>query len=155
MSLATKPLPAAEAIDLIDFDLTMVRFKLANPEEGAPWTPDKLELADREYRRYMALCLAYPDEDIVPCQLVDKMWHQHILDTAAYRADCLRVFGKFHDHFPYFGLRGPDDAANLENAYNVTLDLYVANFGDTPAGAWQAANGKSKCRAGCRPMKCK
>jgi hypothetical protein len=33
--------------------------------------------------------------------VVDEMWHRHILDTAAYRADCDSLFGRFLDHFPY------------------------------------------------------
>jgi hypothetical protein len=152
------PRPAADHLARIDFDLTGVRQKLAAPEEGEGWDEHKLHLAEQEYRRFMALCIAYPEESIVPCRLVDQFWHQHILDTAAYREDCDRVFGHFYDHYPYFGLNGPEDAANLEHAYEITLDLYELNFGATPDGAWQgSAAGKcrSRCRTGCKPMKCK
>src|SRR6202035_5866415 len=107
-----------------DLDLGMVRFKLANPEEGAGWAPEQLDLAEGEYRKFLALCMAYPEEAVVPCRLVDQFWHQHILDTRAYREDCQRLFGFFYDHYPYFGLNGPGDAANLEAAYEVTLSLY-------------------------------
>lgn len=43
--------------------------------------------------RLLALRLAYPEVDIVPCRLVDEMWHRHILDTQAYAEDCERIFG--------------------------------------------------------------
>jgi len=149
--------PAADATDSIDFDLSGVRRKLAAPEEGEAWSEEKLDLAEQEYRRFMALCLAYPDEAIVPCALVDQMWHQHILDTAAYRDDCDRVFGHFYDHYPYFGLNGPEDAANLERAYDITLTLYELNYGPTPEGAWQGSTAadRARCRTGCKPVKCK
>lgn len=150
--------PAVEAIDKIDFDLTMICHKLANPEVGEPWSVEKLDLIEQEYRRYMALCLAYPEEAIVPSRTVDQMWHAHILDTRAYREDCHRVFGFFYDHYPYFGLNGPEDAANLTAAYDVTLDLYELNFGTPPEEVWgpvSAAKCRARCRTGCKPMKCK
>jgi hypothetical protein len=49
---------------------------------------------EREYRRFLVLNMLYPFESIVPCREVDKFWHAHILDTAAYRVDCERVFGR-------------------------------------------------------------
>ncbi len=151
----SQPTATARLLEIeTNLDLSMVRFKLTNPEEGEVWTPEKLDLAEGEYRKFLALCIAYPDEAIVPCRLVDQFWHQHILDTRAYRADCLRLFGSFYDHYPYFGLNGPDDAANLEAAYVVTLYLYEINFGQPPGGAWKG-DAREKCRTGCKPMKCR
>jgi hypothetical protein len=40
--------------------------------------------------------LAFPEETIVPCMIVDEVWHQHILDTYVYAADCDRLFGGDH-----------------------------------------------------------
>jgi len=85
---------------------------------------------------FLALHLAYPEMDVVPCKIVDEMWHQHILDTAAYREDCEAIFGRFLDHFPHFGMRGEDDARALEDAYVETIDRYREAFGEPPvAGA--------------------
>jgi hypothetical protein len=156
MTLLQSQAPAAESLALLEaeLDLSMVRFKLANPEEGEGWPQETMDLAEAEYRKFLALCIAYPDEAIVPCRLVDQFWHQHILDTRAYRNDCQRLFGFFYDHYPYFGLNGPDDAANLESAYAITLNLYELNFGEPPRGAWKG-DAKEKCRTGCKPMKCR
>lgn len=156
MTLVSNDHMAADRLALIelDLDLSGVRFKLSNPEEGEAWTAEVLDLAESEYRKFLALCMAYPDEAIVPCRLVDQFWHQHILDTRAYREDCQRLFGFFYDHFPYFGLNGPEDAANLESAYAVTLNLYEMSFGEPPLGAWRG-DAKEKCRTGCKPMKCR
>ena len=43
----------------------------------------RLEDLVGRYRRFLALHLAFPDMDVVPCKLVDEMWHRHILDPAA------------------------------------------------------------------------
>jgi hypothetical protein len=156
MTLVESQSTASDCLSQIEvnLDLSMVRLKLAKPEEGQGWTPDQLDLAEGEYRKFLALCIAHPKETIVPCRLVDQFWHQHILDTSAYREDCQRLFGFFYDHYPYFGLNGPDDAASLEAAYEVTLNLYELNFGEPPRGAWKG-DAKEKCRTGCKPMKCR
>jgi hypothetical protein len=104
----------------------------------------------------LALHLAYPEMDIVPCKIVDEMWHQHILDTAAYRQDCEAIFGRFLDHFPYFGMRGEDDARALENAYVETIERYREAFGEPPADTWITVDASSRCkRTACKPQKCK
>ena len=136
-------------------DLSKVRMKLADPEEGKGYSTDELELLEQEYRRFLALHLMFPDEDIVPCKIVDEIWHQHILDTAAYREDCDRIFGRFLDHFPYFGMRDEADAQALQDAYAETIERYRAAFGEPPADTWISAEA-SKCkRTACKPQKCK
>ncbi len=141
-------------------DLANIRLKLADSEEGKGYGPDQLDLMEGEYRKFLALHLMYPDADIVPCHLVDEIWHQHILDTIAYREDCDSVFGRFLDHFPYFGMRGEDDAQALYDAYEDTLIKYELAFGATPDGTWRAPDAKSKChksscRTQCKPQKCR
>jgi len=136
-------------------DLSNIRLKLADPEEGHGYSEERLDLMEQEYRRYLALQLSYPEADIVPCKLVDEMWHQHILDTAAYREDSDRIFGHFLDHFPYFGMRGDADAEALENAYADTLDRYRAAFGDPPDGTWISQDASRCKRTACKPQKCR
>lgn len=153
---------AAETLAYLSerLDLTNVRMKLADPEEGKGWTEAEIDVAEQEYRKFLALHLRFPDADIVPCHLVDDIWHQHILDTIAYRSDCDAIFGRFLDHFPYFGMRGDDDARALYDAYDDTLAKYEAEFGTPPAGTWREADAKAKChrsscRTQCKPQKCR
>jgi hypothetical protein len=146
---------AASVLSTIDVDFQMLRHKLMSPDEGEGWSVDRLEIAESEYRKFLALCLAYPDEAIVPCKIVDEFWHAHILDTRAYRADCDRVFGFFYDHFPYFGIKGDDDAADLERAYERTLALYDENFGQPPYNTWRSVDAMKCVRTACKPQKCK
>jgi hypothetical protein len=130
--------------------------KLSDPEEGKGYGSELLDLMEHEYKKFLALHLAHPDADIVPCAIVDEMWHQHILDTAAYREDCDALFGGFLDHFPYFGLRGEDDAQALHDAYADTLERYREAFGEPPDDTWISRDAASKCkRKACKPMKCK
>jgi hypothetical protein len=136
-------------------DLSGVRAKLADSEEGKGYGPERLDLLETEYRKFLALQLAYPGQDIVPCMIVDEIWHQHILDTIAYRADCDAIFGRFLDHFPYFGMRGPEDAEALADAYSMTLDRYVESFGTPPEGTWISADAAKCSRTNCKPTKCR
>jgi len=125
-------------------DLTMVKIKLQDSDEGAGWSAVYCERVDVEYRRYLFLTGTYPELPIVPSKIVDKFWHGHILDTQAYAPDCESAFGYFLHHYPYFGMRGPDDAAALGDAYDSTLELYELHFGMPPADLW-ARSGAARC----------
>jgi hypothetical protein len=136
-------------------DLSQVRMKLADREEGPGLDQERIDLMEREYRKFLGLQLMHPEAVLVPCKLVDEMWHRHILDTAAYRQDCATIFGRFLDHYPYFGMRSEVEAQELIDAYAQTLDLYRAAFGEPPADSWVSTDGVARCRRQCAPMKCK
>jgi hypothetical protein len=153
----TRPTSANEALERLDEDLDLsgIRSKLADPEEGTGYGMERLDLLEGEYRKFLAMHLTHPDAEIVPCKIVDEMWHQHILDTIAYRADCERIFGQLLDHFPYFGMRGPDDAEALADAYHATLEIYEEHFGTPPDGTWISADAAKCSRTNCKPTKCR
>lgn len=158
MTTPTASMTAADALAHIEkrLDLSNVRMKLRNPDDGPPETEQRLDLMEQEYRRFLALHLLAPEAEIVPCKVVDEMWHRHILDTAAYRSDCEAIFGQFLDHFPYFGLRGEADAQALVDAYADTIERYREAFGEPPADTWISADAAGRCkRTACKPQKCK
>jgi hypothetical protein len=126
--LARKTLDASAAMGRLNdlLDLTDVRMKLADAEEGPGLDQGQIDLMEGEYRKFLAMQLMHPGAVIVPCKIVDEMWHRHILDTAAYREDCAAIFGRFLDHYPYFGMRSKTEARELVGAYGSTLDLYRA-----------------------------
>lgn len=110
-------------------DLTNVKRKLMEPEpEGKGWTRDQCDEAEKWYKRFLAATIAYPDARLVPNLPIDIFWHQHILDTAAYRNDCSHVLGYFLDHYPYFGLNG--DAQERDDCFDETNVFYRAMFGE-------------------------
>ena len=43
--------------------------KLADPDEGHGYGRERLDLMEAEYRKFLALHLAYADAGIVPCKL--------------------------------------------------------------------------------------
>lgn len=158
MTATLTPMSVEEARQLLDrhLDLGNVRMKLADSDEGPGLTPDYIDLMEAEYRKFLVLHLIHPDADIVPCKLVDQIWHRHILDTAAYRTDCDLILGEFLDHFPYFGMRGAADAEALADAYAATLDRYRDAFGEPPPDTWISTEASSKCkRTACKPQKCR
>ncbi|EAY25607.1 glycine-rich domain-containing protein [Microscilla marina] len=113
--------------NIASVDLEMVKMKLQDSDEGLGWTFDQCEEAEIEYKRFLNLCLKY-GKGIVPNKVMDQMWHYHILDTLAYHQDCEKVFGGYMHHYPYFGMRGSQDARNLADAFEKTKDLYLELF---------------------------
>jgi hypothetical protein len=131
--------------EIENLDLVMVKRKLMDPEEGEGWSAELCDLVEREYHKFLALTRAYPELAIVPSGLVDKFWHNHILDTQKYGPDCLRIFGFFLHHFPYFGMRGAEDAANLHRSWDNTIEVYRRHFGEPPVGLWDSGARCPKC----------
>lgn len=135
----------ADILNGIDsLDLSMIKIKLMDAEEGEGWSPEYCGRVENEYRLYLSLTRHYPTKAIVPSKIVDKFWHYHILDTQAYAHDCQEAFGFFLHHYPYFGMRGPEDAIVLGVAYDETLRLYEQHFGLPPEDLW-VRSGSARC----------
>lgn len=134
-----------EALAKVDeLDFSMLRVKLVE-EKG--WTLEMCDEVEDLYRKFLALNVRYPDRKLCPTGPIDEFWHAHILDTRAYAADCDRLFGHFLHHFPYFGMRGPDDRAQLDAAFGDSVDLFIRHYGvDPTAGDMHARS--------CRPQRC-
>ena len=131
-----------------ELDLSMIKLKLTHPEEGVGWNAEQADEAEVWYKQFLKLHVLHPGKSIVPTGMIDTMWHQHILDTRKYAADCQQIFGKFMHHYPYFGLNGEDDARDLENAFEETREIFIAEFGVCPTQATAC----KKCRQ-CRGCK--
>ena len=125
-----------EAIQALDLD--PIKVKLMDAEEGQGWSREYVDRMETDYKRFLTLLVKFPQETIAPSKDVDKFWHGHILDTMKYAEDCERVFGYFLHHFPYFGMRGADDAADLRAAAERMSALYDQEFGAhaTAGTAW-------------------
>ena len=129
-------LPVEQVIAAIQsLDLDPIKLKLMNPEEGHGWSREYADSMEVAYKRFLTLSVTHPEETLAPSKDVDRFWHGHILDTLKYAEDCEKVFGYFLHHFPYFGMRGAEDAANLAKAAETTRRLYRQEFGSTQTGA--------------------
>lgn len=127
-----------------ELDFTMIKQKLVE-EKG--WTSEMCIEVEDLYRKFLALNMRYPDRKICPTGPIDEFWHSHILDTRAYAEDCQRLFGHILHHYPYFGMRGPQDRQNLEQAFAESVELFILSFGIDPTA------GDSSPRS-CRAQKC-
>src|SRR6266853_621607 len=132
--------PVEQVIAAIEaLDLDPIKLKLIDPEEGQGWSREYVDRMEQGYKRFLTLLVTHPDESLAPCKDVDKFWHGHILDTLKYAEDCDELFGRFLHHFPYYGMRGPEDAANLAKAAENTRRLYRQEFGTTQTGVENVA----------------
>jgi hypothetical protein len=123
--------PVAQIVSAIQaLDLDPIKVKLMGTDEGHGWSREYADQMEVAYKRFLTLLVAHPETTVAPSKEIDKFWHAHILDTMKYAEDCQQVFGYFLHHFPYFGLRGADDAAQLEQAGQEMERLYQQEFGE-------------------------
>lgn len=152
MTTALNPQLLAQTISAIAaLDLTPIKFKATRQEDGYGWTPEHADRIALAYKRYLTLHAKYPDLMLAPDQEVDHFWHLHILDTRKYAADCEAIFGYFLHHYPYFGLRGDDDAKALQSAFEMTQSLHAREFGEAGQGeaTWCGAESAQGQAAWC------
>lgn len=92
---------------------------------------DRAEQAITQYRRFLYL-VATSGRILAPSPLIDRVWHQHLMDTKSYfDVFCPQVLGKTLHHIPG---RPP---ARSDSAYLETLTQYQTEFGETaPQKIW-------------------
>jgi hypothetical protein len=120
---------------VLDLDLDPIKVKLMHKQSGEGWDLAKVNAVEVEYKRFLHLSQAFPNEQIAPTNDVDTFWHYHILDTMKYAADCQQAFGYFLHHFPYLGMRGEEDEAELQRSGERMAQLYQATFGTPYPGS--------------------
>jgi len=131
--------PVAQIVAAIRaLDLDPIKVKLMDAGEGQGWSREYADHMEVAYKRFLTLLVTHPETTVAPSKEIDKFWHGHILDTMKYADDCEQVFGYFLHHFPYFGLRGADDAAKLAQAGQDMERLYQQEFGEAMPAAESA-----------------
>ena len=124
--------PVEEVVAAIQsLELDPIKLKLMDADEGYGWSREHADQMEVAYKRFLTLLVTHPETGIAPTKEIDKFWHGHILDTKKYAEDCQNVFGYFLHHFPYFGMRGEDDAAQLEQASQNMHRIYAEQFGES------------------------
>ncbi|KAJ3148514.1 hypothetical protein HDU86_007444 [Geranomyces michiganensis] len=76
-----------------------------------------------------------------PSQIIDEVWHLHILDTRNYHKDIVALCGHSVEHNP----EGPYDAEQQEVRYAATVAVYHGLFGCVPDAArviWPLASAR-------------
>lgn len=138
-----------QLLAIAELDLEPIIVKLMDQEEGEGWALDFALRVSEEYKKFLLLNLLFPDASIIPSKYVDEFWHYHILDTSKYQDDCEQYLGFFLHHFPYFGMRGPEDEINLQNAWKETLSIYESQFGQIPVDIWASSQRCPNCGRRC------
>lgn len=117
--------------------------------EKLGWSLERADVARAEYIRFLTLLQLKPGFMLVPWPSkdgqddLDQFWHQHILDTAKYAADCQALFGRMIHHNPHV-VRGSGDETS---AVEKTQRLYARTFGTRSDGSAADALFLSSCGA--------
>lgn len=134
---------------VLNLNLSILRSKLEDAEEGPGWDFMQCNGAERKYKRFLILNIKYPDKAIVPDKEIDTFWHAHILDTRKYHADCDAIFGGYFHHYPYFGLKGKEDKMQLDKAFAETQELWKKEFEQDMQGKSTKPPRQPSCKANC------
>jgi hypothetical protein len=121
--------PSLEAakIHIYSIDFTKIIDKMVK-HHG--WRHQDALKASEQYRNFLFLNKKYADgNSLPPSEDIDEFWHNHILDTKQYRKDCEDIFGRYYDHYPYFGIDETSNLYDLEQAFERFQHLYALEFG--------------------------
>lgn len=110
-----------------ELDLQSVRDAMI---EKHGWSEERAQVAQLEYVRFLILLQMRPGFMLVPWldaqgrDDLDQFWHQHILDTAKYAADCKAVFGRMIHHNPHVARGSAEEQESIDR----TRRLYARTF---------------------------
>lgn len=100
------------------------------------WTKSFTQKAILEYKKFMYLACT-SDKMISPCEIVDKVWHQHIIFTESYTFFC-NIIGKQIHHIPSNHSKKQQETLSL--AAQETREQYINVFGNPPQDIWNHAD---------------
>lgn len=98
----------------------------------------KLNFAQRaleEYKKFVYLGVV-SDFAVTPSEVIDKVWHKHLLFSKAYRIFCNEVIEHTFDHTPEL-IKIEEQIEIYQWQYFETLALYKSEFNtEPPADVW-------------------
>ncbi|REC41943.1 glycine-rich domain-containing protein [Chryseobacterium sp. 5_R23647] len=100
------------------------------------WTQSFTKQAILEYKKFMYLA-AVSDMMVSPSEIVDTVWHQHLIFTKSYSEFC-QILGKQIQHIP--STHNKEDFQKFKLAKERTTKLYETHFGKQPKSIWDHAN---------------
>ena len=121
-------------IEAYDFDYPPSEFgfslRLANENY---WTQSFTDQAILEYKKFMYLA-AISELMVSPSEIIDKVWHQHLIFSQSYQDFCLLI-GKQIQHVP--STHNKEDFQKFKQAKERTTELYRKEFGEQPENIWK------------------
>lgn len=109
---------------IASLDLTEMRDQLV---DYLNWAPEHAAFAEHRYRRFLYLKTTLPEGHASPSPDVDEFWHQHIINTIRYGADCQSIAGRFLHHL-FLSPKDEHDARKLAACRVTTSAFYEALF---------------------------
>lgn len=89
------------------------------------WTKEDALKCCRLYKDFLILKKIHRNIALVPTREIDEFWHNHILYTKEYVADCMNIFGHYLHHQPASPKEDPEE---MVKAYLKTKELYFNEF---------------------------
>lgn len=101
--------------------------------EKGIYTLEEVGRMEQEYKRYLAISLAYHDEPLPISQKVDGFWYAHLLYSRDYR-NMTRHLGCEHiDHLPAINA---EELAPLKIPFDALKRYYRESFGEADPMLW-------------------
>lgn len=100
------------------------------------WTQKFTNDAILEYKKFMFLA-ATSNTMVSPSEIVDIVWHQHLIFTKSYHKFCT-ILGKQIQHIP--STHNKEDFEKFKQAKEQTKLLYEKEFGNQPENVWRFNN---------------
>jgi hypothetical protein len=105
---------------------------------------------ERELKRFLALCVLYPDEQFPMFTFADDFWHEFICHTKLYHEFCEQWAGGYIHHEPFTS----DTRPGSEQPFHTIRRLYRRHFGYVPrymrgSSDCHGQSGCSSCRTAC------
>lgn len=120
--------PSLEAAQqyLQDLDLQYIIEAMCAPSYPLPrWSVADAQHCCQLYKNFLFLQKKHFPALLVPTREIDEFWHNHILYTKRYMADCQHIFGHYLHHEP----AAPDeDLAGLIDSFLRTKEFYLQEF---------------------------
>ncbi|AKP72715.2 hypothetical protein Psal006b_00584 [Piscirickettsia salmonis] len=119
------------SLDYINkLDLDYICYAMCSEFYPLPqWQWQSVKICEKLYKRFLYLLVKYRGKkSLVPTKEIDEFWHNHILYTERYMADCQALVGGYIHHHPADPEH--DDLDALANAFEVTQELYLKEFGE-------------------------
>jgi hypothetical protein len=116
------------------------------------WSTSFALKAVAEYKKFVYLGIV-GDRVVTPSKVIDKVWHEHMLFSEAYRNFCKKILHTRFDHYPEL-MPNEDQTEVFSAQYIYTLELYEKEFNqDVPADVWARPKFKLQEVTGSREAK--
>jgi hypothetical protein len=84
----------------------------------------QVSVGEELYRVFLFLKKIYPNAPVRPHPAADIFWHEHILQTKKYHADCKKIFGKYLHH----RAETSETSSQIKRAHKKTIELIRKHF---------------------------